>query len=450
MKVDEIYELKSATTRKIFMLMGAGVIALILGIVMNLGSGEDHGHGDAEHAKVEHADSGVGAHDVASADGEEAAHGEVEEAHAGHHAAKPFWLRRLIANLWLVSVYFIGISVIGVFFVAIQYVAQAGWMTALLRIPLAFGHWIGIGGIILIILFFAGKDVLFHWSHEDLYVVGSETYDKIMAGKAWFLGTWKFLIFTILFIGAWVFLYMRIRLRSLNEDEVGGVENHKKLYRLSAIFLLVFAVSSSIASWYWVMSIDAHWFSTLFGWYMFASWFVAGLCMMTYIAIKLKEAGYLSFVTMNHLHDLGKFIFGFSIFWTYLWFSQFFLYWYADLPEEVVYFKFRFDNFKAIFFVNLFINFVFPFMALMTRDAKRTTIFLKVVCVTLIFGHWLDFYLMIMPGTMKTEAGFGLIEFGALTLFLGGFLFVTLRTLSKANLVAKKHPMLDESLHHHT
>jgi hypothetical protein len=212
-----------------------------------------------------------------------------------------------------------------------------------------------------------------------------------------------------------------------------------------------FAVSSSVAAWDWVMSIDTHWFSTMFGWYVFASWWVTGLALITLIVVYLKDAGYLKIVNANHLHDLGKFIFAFSVFWTYIWFGQFLLIYYAHIPEETVYFIERMTTspYSWIFFANLILNFVLPFLLLMTRDAKRHMSMLKVVCPIVIVGHWFDFYNMVTPGVMKEQGGLGLLEIGLALIFLAAFLWITLSSLSKMPLFGKNHPMLEESLHHH-
>jgi hypothetical protein len=190
----------------------------------------------------------------------------------------------------------------------------------------------------------------------------------------------------------------------------------------------------------------------MFGWYMFASWFVAGLSTITLVIVFLKDAGYLPMVNENHLHDMGKFMFAFSIFWTYVWFSQFLLIYYANIPEETIYFLERlhgYDNkYTGVFFLNIFINFLFPFLVLMTRDAKRQRTFLKVVSCGLLMGHWLDFYNMIMPGTVGENGGFGLIEFGTLLIYISVFILVVTTALAKAPLVARNHPMLEESIHH--
>ena len=198
------------------------------------------------------------------------------------------------------------------------------------------------------------------------------------------------------------------------------------------------------------MSIDSHWFSTMFGWYNFASWWVSGLALTTFLVVTLKDWGYLKIVNKNHLHDLGKFVFAFSIFWTYVWFSQFLLIYYANIPEETIYFMDRWKGtYSGVFYLNLILNFFFPFLVLMTRDSKRHSRILKIVCPVVVFGHWMDFYLMITPGVMKFDGGFGLLEIGLILVFLAAFLYVAFWRMSKAPLYAKNHPMLEESLHHH-
>jgi hypothetical protein len=404
-------------------MIGLGLVLLIAGIFITMNSGGGH-HG--------------GGHEEAAAAG-------------GHHAIT--WVNRLFANLWLNNVYFTGIAVVGLFFAAVQYVAYAGWSVPFVRILQGLTAYLPLGGIIMLVVFLAGQHQLFHWTDHTLYEMGNPNYDPIIAGKSAYLNKPFYIARMIAYFGAWIFFAWWLRKQSLEEDINGGLTYYHKSIRISAMFLVVFGVTSSMSAWDWVLSIDSHWFSTMFGWYVFASWFISGLAATTLTAILLKEAGYLRMVNANHLHDLGKFVFAFSIFWTYIWFSQFMLYWYANLPEEVIYFKERFGNYNDhytwIFFTNLFVNFVFPFLVLMTRDAKRQTIMLKIVCIAILIGHWLDFYLMIMPGTLRGESGFGLIELGTLLVFLGAFLVLFTRKLASAALIPVNHPFLEESVHHH-
>lgn len=430
----EYLEVSPSARRKFVLIIVAGAIVLAVGLLLAaLGIGAEH-------------------HEGAAAAHEATSHGAGPA--AGHHGS-PAWLKRLIVSLWHNNVFFTGVSAIGTVFMAIQYVAYAGWSVLIKRINEALSAWL-IPGLILMIGIFAISLInhdIFHWTMPGIMDEGSENYDHIIAGKAGFLNLPFYLIRMVLFLGLWAFFTKRLRDLSLAEDLNGGTEYFHKSINVSALFLVIYAVSSPIAAWDWVMSVDTHWFSTMFGWYVFASWWVSGIAAVTLCTILLKQAGYLRFVKEGHLHDLGKFMFGFSIFWTYVWFSQFMLIWYANLPEESVYFNQRLGGFDGrytwMFFGNLVINFVFPFLVLMTRDAKRQMIMLKIVSIAILIGHWSDFYLMLMPGTMKAENGF-VIEIGTALIFLGAFLLLMTKRLSQASLVPVHHPFLDESVHHTT
>ena len=314
-----------------------GVVLLILGVVMTMNSAGHHEEGG--HAAISTESSTLDATMAIQQDEHSDAGEEAHTAEEGEHHGSPVWLKRLFANLWVNNVYFTGLAIIGLFFIAIQYAAQAGWSAGMKRIPLAMAHWLPIAGGLMLISWFIVKSDVFHWTHADLY--SGAHADEILIGKSalwfWPLEAGGFPIFYILrmvvFFGLWYMFFIWIKREMLAEDIDGGVNHWKKARKYSAIFLVVFAVSSSVAAWDWVMSIDPHWFSTMFGWYMFASWWVNGLAAITLIVVVLKQNGYLKVVNANHLHDIGKFVFGFSIFWTYIWFSQFLLIYYANIPE---------------------------------------------------------------------------------------------------------------------
>ena len=424
----EVFVFTSSTKKKLLILGMAGVLLTVLGIIILSFFG--HGH-DEETA-----------HEIAG--------------HAFH------WTQRLYVDLWINNVYFIGLAIIGIFFFAVQYAAQAGWSSSLIRIPLAFGSWLPYALVILLAVFYLSNFSthwhLFHWLDHSLYdktlTNGSPNpnYDPIIADKESYLNLPFYIIRLFGIFLVWMAFFFYMRKINFREDIEGGVMHYRRLISLSAIFIIFFALSSAVAAWDWIMSIDTHWFSTIFGWYVFASWFAAGLSAITLFVILLKENGYLPMITADHIHDLGKYVFAFSIFWTYIWFSQYLLIYYANIPEESIYFVERLKNdlYTPVFFLNILLNFFFPFLVLMTRDAKRHGVFLKIVCIVVLFGHWLDFYLMVTPGTLQENGGFGFIEIGTILVFMAAFLFVVLNGLTKSALVPKNHPMLQESLHHHT
>ncbi len=439
---DEQYVFTAKAKRNVAIVFAVGILLLALGIFMNMGS---PGHVEEEHAvntvsEQLLASTELVQHDVAD---------EASAATERHETAT--WLKRLYTNLWINNMFFVGLAIIGVFFFALQYAAVAHWSTGMLRVAMAIGNWLPIAFVMIIGVFFLAKHDLFHWTHDYLYDTNSPQFDSILNGKKAYLNLPFFIVRMIVIMGGWFMFFLYMRKNALAEDIEGGVKRWKNIRSSAAWFLIFFAVSSSISAWDWIMSIDPHWFSTMFGWYVFSSWWVAGLAFITFVIIMLKEQGYLSIVTANHLHDLGKFIFGFSIFWTYLWFSQFLLIYYANIPEETVYFIQRLttSNYSSIFYINLLINFVFPFLALMTRDSKRQMSILKIVAVVVVLGHWLDFYLMITPGVMKYDGGFGFMEIGTFMIFMAAFFWVVLSNLAKYPLIAKNHPTLQESLHHH-
>jgi hypothetical protein len=444
MVAEEKYEFKSGTRNKLVYLLLTGIVLLGLGVALAMMGG---GHGEEHATAVPDAGSLL-----ASAEPQEAAEGS----HEGGHGETAVWLKRVYSTLWMNSVFFAGIGVIGLFFVAIQYAAQAGWSAGLLRVPLAMGNWIPVAAVIMLASWFVVKGDVFHWTHASLYGEGG---DAILTAKSpyffWPLEAGGFPAFFILrmvlFFGLWYMFFMWIRREMTAEDLEGGTQHWYNARKYSAIFLVIFAVSSSVSAWDWVMSIDPHWFSTMMGWYVFASWWVTGLAVITLIVVNLKDSGYLKVVNANHLHDLGKFVFAFSIFWTYIWFSQFMLIYYANIPEETVYFINRIKNgpYSWVFYANVVLCFVLPFLLLMTRDSKRHISMLKVICPVVVIGHWFDFYNMITPGVMKTGGQVGFIEVGMTLIFAAAFLFVTLSSLARLPLVGRNHPMLAESLHHH-
>lgn len=353
--------------------------------------------------------------------------------------------KRVAANLLLNNYYFLSMGLIGLFFVTVHAIAESGWHTSISRIGEAMSAFIPIGGVLLLLFFVSGGlHLVFEWTHED-------HLDAILLKKTPYLNQPFFYVRLIVFISAWSVLAYFIRKTSLQIDIGGELKYFNRLRTLSAVFIVFYALSSVVSSWDWLMSIDAHWFSTLYGWYIFSGMLASGTALIIIILFILRKMGYMKHVNKEHIHDLGKYLFGFSIFWTYLWFSQYMLIWYANIPEETIYFYERHKNYETILYLTLILNFVVPFFFLMARKLKRIYTFLLPVSVIVFIGHWLNLYLSIMPGSVgKEESGIGFLEIGLTIGYTGLFLLVTMWALSKAPLVSTKHPFFKESLHYHT
>nr|WP_295868550.1 quinol:cytochrome C oxidoreductase [uncultured Chitinophaga sp.] len=365
-------------------------------------------------------------------------------------SATRFW-----AGLLQNSSFFLLITLASTFFIAATTLAHGGWQIAFRRVPEAISMAVpalcAILFIILMILVFGGKEHIYHWLNAH-----HVAEDKILSWKSAFLNKGFFTAATIITMGLWIFFTLKLRNMSIEEDgwDLKPETGRKLIWRNTVWcggFLVVFTLSvGSTTPWLWLMSIDAHWFSTMYSWYTFASSWVSGLSLIALFVVYLKKNGYLTYVNEEHLHDLGKFIFAFSIFWTYLWFSQYMLIWYANMPEETEYFQPRvWGEWRPIFFLNLLINFITPLLFLMKRDTKRNYTSVAFIAVVVIAGHWLDFWQMVGPGTYK-HLVFPWYELGLGVGFVGLIIFLVANALTKAPLVPKNHPYLKESIVHHT
>jgi hypothetical protein len=356
------------------------------------------------------------------------------------------------AALYVACIFFLLITMGVLAFYAIQQVAQAGWSPVLFRVMQSITAFLPVISIIffgLLLLSTFHVNHLFVWMNEGVTVKGHENYDKIIAGKSGYLNVTFWLIRASIFLIGWNLYRYLSRKNCLAQDESNDNSYYKKNFKLSAGFLVFFIVSESIMSWDWIMSVDPHWFSTLFGWYVFASFFVSGITTISMITLYLKSKGYLENVNSSHIHDLSKFMFGISVFWTYLWFSQFMLIWYANIPEEVTYFKTRIDQFTLPFWGAVAMNFVFPILILINTDFKRIAPIIAGAGTIILLGHYVDFFNMIMPATVGEQWFIGVSEIASLLFFLGLFIFVVFTALTKAPLTPKRNPFIEESKHFH-
>ncbi len=441
-----------------FILMAVGILGIGYGFlnapkdiheVESILSASSHGgHGEATHEEVK-------SHEEAHATTKHEAKSEVSEAneheehlnHVLHQLQNKPW-----SALYVACIFFMLLTMGTLVFYAINVVAVAGWSPVLNRVMQGITAYLPIGSaIFFVILVMCGLHFnhIFAWLNEGVTDPSSANYDELIAGKAGYLNFGFWIARAFVFIAGWNLYRHLSRKNCLAQDESDDNTNYKKNFKLSAGFLVFFIVSESIMSWDWIMSVDPHWFSTLFGWYVFASFFVSGITMIAMVTVYLKSKGYLEYVNTSHIHDLAKFMFGISIFWTYLWFSQFMLIWYADIPEEITYFVTRINDYNLPFFGAVVMNFVFPLLILINTDFKRITWVIVMAGIVILLGHYIDFFNMIMPGTVGDQWFIGIPEISSVLFFLGLFIFTVFTALTKAPLLAKRNPYIEESKHFH-
>lgn len=381
-------------------------------------------------------------------------------AHGGHGEnldSTRFW-----AVLLQNSVYWLLTVNASMFFICVTTMAMGGWQVAMRRVPEAISSLVPILGsitfVILLAIIFGHRTDIYHWLDTD-----AVAHDEILKGKSGFLNPTFYIVWSALAIVLWSLLGRKMRTMSLQTDKNGPMDyetGKKWIWKntvWASLYTVVFGLTvASTIPWLWLMSIDAHWYSTMYSWYTFASTFVSGLSLIAIFVIYLKNRGQLEYVTDEHLHDIGKFMFAFSVFWTYLWFSQYMLIWYSNQPEETRYFVDRIGTslevgpYYGIFFLNLVLNFLCPLLILMKKGTKRSWTVVTFTAVLIIFGHWIDFYQMIMPGTLHEHRKMMPFELGVPLFFIGVIMWGVGRYFTSHSLLAKNHPFLKESMIHHT
>jgi Ni/Fe-hydrogenase subunit HybB-like protein len=229
-------------------------------------------------------------------------------------------------------------------------------------------------------------------------------------------------------------------------DGILALFNKSELY--SKIFIFILAVTFSLAAFDWIMSVDPHWYSTIFAIKNLVAAFLHGVSVLTLIVFILHKRGYFPFLNKYHMHDFARYIFMLSIVWGYFWFAQFMIIWYGNIPEETAYYFVRWkEGWKVLFFLEIILNWAVPFMILLPVKASRNMTAIVIVIICLIIGQYVDLYVQVIPGTTGLLR-FGLVEAGLFLGFAGFFAFVVATALSKAKLIPSNHPYLEESLEH--
>ena len=351
---------------------------------------------------------------------------------------------------YLVSVCFVtSLALGGLFFVLLQHLTRAGWSVVIRRIAevtAASLPYLLLLFVPLLLLLLTGDARLYRWNDPAF----RET-DALIQGKAAYLNGPFFALRTLFYFAVWTVLARYFWRTSIRQDASGDKRLTLQMQRWSGPAMMAFAVTTCFAAFDWLMSLDPHWFSTIYGVYFFSGAVVGFLAFVTLAALALERVGLLrDKITEEHYHDLGKLLLGFTMFWAYIAFSQYLLIWYANIPEETGWYLVRQNGgWQWVSLLLLFGHFVLPFFGLMSRGAKRTRVTLAGWSAWLLVMHWVDLSWLAMPSYSPTRVPFGVIDLLVLAGVSGLFAAMIGRVVGNRALVPVRDPRLRESLSFH-
>ena len=342
-------------------------------------------------------------------------------------------------------VFFTGLGLASIFMVMFHHITRSKWGTVLRRIPESMGANLWIWGIAVIPVLL-GMHNLYHWSHAD-----AVAHDHILQAKAPFLNPTFFIIRQVIYFVIWGFVGRKLYQASVELEKTGDWGITTLMRKVSAPAIPLFGFSIAFAGFDWLMSLDPHWFSTMFGVYFFAISFQSFWAILLLMIMFLHSKGILkNTIGIAHIYDLGAWLFAFTVFYAYIAFSQFLLIYYANMPEETLWFYNRLENgFQYIAYGTLLLRFVLPFIVLLNRDQKQKLNVLRFVAIVVVVMHFLEIHWIIKP-TMHSEEIHGLaFSWMDLTTFfgLGGmFFWLFFNSFKKNSMVPENDPKLEASL----
>lgn len=357
------------------------------------------------------------------------------------HTPTRFWVNLVINNF-----YFTGMALSGLFFLSLQNLTKSSWMRAYQRVPEAMMGYLPVA-LVLVLIGLFGSHTIYEWTHLDVV-----KNDEILIKKIGYLNMPFFVTRILIYFSIWMsFAFVLKKLMNKYHQKNGALVSDQ-LSVVSAISMVFFALTFSFFSYDLLMSIEPHWFSTIYSVYTFSGMFVGGVAFITLSLIILHYLGYLKdYVSINHFHDLGKWMFGMSTFWAYIWFCQYMLIWYSNIPEETQYYILRdHGNWKWLFWTNFVIAFVIPFFCLLTRNSKRNLLNLAFVSIVILVSRWVDLYTLVAPKIYEhhhIDAIIGPYEIISALLFSALFVLIFLKMLSTKSLIIKDDPYFEEGVH---
>lgn len=353
------------------------------------------------------------------------------------------WTHYLIVNY-----YFFSVAMGGVFFFLIQNISRSGWSSAFRRVSEAMMSYIPFASVFFLLLFFGVND-LYHWSHKEAVIV-----DPLLQHKSTYLNVPFFFARLLIYFTLWIIFIRILRNVSLREDltdpaDMDGILSlfaKSELY--SRIFIFIIVITFSLSAFDWIMSLEMHWYSTIFALKNLVAAFLHGVSILALIVFILYKRGYFPFFNKYHLHDFARYIFMLSIIWGYFWFAQFMIIWYGNIPEETVYYYMRWkEGWKVLFFLEIGLNWAIPFLVLLPVKSSRNMTVVVIVIIFLIIGQYIDLFVQVIPGTTGI-LNYGWIATGLFLGYAGIFALVVATTLSRTKIIPHNHPYLEESLNH--
>lgn len=338
--------------------------------------------------------------------------------------------------------FFTTISLGGLFFVLIHHVTGAYWGTVLRRVAENLACTLPIMGLFMIPLFFGMHD-LFHWTHEE-----AVAHDQVLQWKEPYLNVGFFIVRNIIYFAIWTWLVRGLKVLSLAQDE-GDTQSLAKMRKRAAGGVVLFAITVTGFAFDWIMSLDPHWFSTIFGVYVFSGGFWAALALISIFASMLRKSGADEIITVEHTHDLGKFMFAFTAWWAYIGGSQYFLIWYGNIPEETLWFLHRWEHgWKGVSLFLIGFHFIVPFVVLAFRAAKRVPVLIFSLAGLFLFMHYVDHFWMINPNFNDHHLHVSWMHLVALLAFGGIYFWWFFTNSAKNPIIAKGDPSLEKSIKH--
>ncbi|WP_185877417.1 hypothetical protein [Blattabacterium cuenoti] len=361
--------------------------------------------------------------------------------------------KKLWIGLYVSSIYFITLSIGSFLFLSIQNASKSGWSIIIHPIMEKISSFIPYGSIILfyiILLNIFNKNIcIFNWMNNNLYNPHSIEYDKIIEKKNIYLNIPFFIVRNFIFLLLCNIFYFKIKNISKKLNISYSINDYKKLYSISIYFIIFFSITSPLISWDWIMSLNPHWLSTLFGWYLLSGFIVTGISFITIISIILKKKKLFPFFKESHLHDLSKYLFSSSLLWSYFWLSQFLLYWYGNIPEEIYYFLKREKIFHNIHLWILIPNFLIPLLLLMSKNNKKNIKIVFTVSIIVLIGHYINIYNLIVPD-LSNNFSVEITDISPILIIGGLFLYIIFTNINNSKINYYGHPFYHESKQHKT